>query len=163
MDNNLNMRQLYQFKSVFTALREAVSLMSQVEDLMSGKPQEFKTHREGSLASIQHIEQVVVLNTTTMASAVKAHDAMFALIQGFEMQVQQVHPMLLCSIDELNLGYQLSKCLGANNIFTVGDLVQHTENQLLTTPNLDRKGFNKIKKVLASHGLILGTNIPNWP
>ena len=44
-----------------------------------------------------------------------------------------------------------------------GDLIQKTEAEMLRTPNFGRKSLNEIKEVLASMGLHLGMEVPNWP
>jgi DNA-directed RNA polymerase subunit alpha len=56
-----------------------------------------------------------------------------------------------------------SNCLKAENIYLVGDLIQHTETELLRTPNLGRKSLTEIKDALAALGLTLGTAVPDWP
>ncbi|MGW8206829.1 MAG: DNA-directed RNA polymerase subunit alpha C-terminal domain-containing protein, partial [Hyphomicrobiaceae bacterium] len=35
--------------------------------------------------------------------------------------------------------------------------------EMLRTPNFGRKSLNEIKEVLASMGLHLGMEVPNWP
>jgi DNA-directed RNA polymerase subunit alpha len=80
-----------------------------------------------------------------------------------EVQVPQVDPILLRPVDDLELTPRSSNCLKAQNIHYIGDLIQHTENDLLRTPNLGRKSLNEIKQVLAEHELSLGMNLENWP
>ncbi|MBD3819102.1 MAG: DNA-directed RNA polymerase subunit alpha [Brevundimonas diminuta] len=50
-----------------------------------------------------------------------------------------------------------------DNIVYIGDLIQKTEGEMLRTPNFGRKSLNEIKEVLASMGLSLGMDVPNWP
>jgi len=45
----------------------------------------------------------------------------------------------------------------------IGDLIQKTEGEMLRTPNFGRKSLNEIKEVLATMGLSLGMDVPNWP
>jgi len=80
-----------------------------------------------------------------------------------EVQVPQVDPILLRPVDDLELTPRSSNCLKAQNIHYIGDLIQHTENDLLRTPNLGRKSLNEIKQVLAEHELSLGMKLENWP
>lgn len=77
--------------------------------------------------------------------------------------VQQVNPLLLRPVDELELTVRSANCLKAENIYYIGDLILRTENELLKTPNLGRKSLNEIKEVLASRGLTLGMKLENWP
>ena len=74
-----------------------------------------------------------------------------------------VDPLLLRSVDDLELTVRSANCLKAENIYYIGDLIQRTEPELLKTPNLGRKSLNEIKEVLASRGLALGMKIENWP
>jgi DNA-directed RNA polymerase subunit alpha len=74
-----------------------------------------------------------------------------------------IDPMLLRSVDDLELTVRSANCLKAENIFYIGDLILRTEAELLKTPNLGKKSLNEIKDVLASRGLSLGMKIDNWP
>ena len=98
--------------------------------------------------------------------------AVFAQLEGNELaafdapaprSTQQVDPILLRPVDELELTVRSANCLKAENIFYIGDLIQRTENELLKTPNLGRKSLNEIKEVLASRGLTLGMKLESWP
>jgi DNA-directed RNA polymerase subunit alpha len=98
--------------------------------------------------------------------------AVFAQLEGGELaafdspaprSTQQVDPILLRPVDELELTVRSANCLKAENIFYIGDLIQRTENELLKTPNLGRKSLNEIKEVLASRGLTLGMKLEGWP
>ena len=70
---------------------------------------------------------------------------------------------LLRKVDELELSVRSANCLKNDNIIYIGDLVQKTEAEMLRTPNFGRKSLNEIKEVLATMGLHLGMEIPNWP
>jgi len=75
----------------------------------------------------------------------------------------QVDPVLLCSVDDLELTVRSANCLKAESIHYIGDLIQRTENELLKTPNLGKKSLTEIKEVLAKRGLTLGMKLDNWP
>ena len=75
----------------------------------------------------------------------------------------QVDPILLRPVDELELTVRSANCLKAENIMYIGDLVQRTEVELLRTPNLGKKSLTEIKEVLEGHGLGLGVHLENWP
>jgi len=72
-------------------------------------------------------------------------------------------PILLRSIEELELTVRSTNCLKAESIFLIGDLIHRSEFDLLKTPNLGKKSLNEIKDVLASKDLSLGMNVENWP
>ncbi|NJO16555.1 MAG: DNA-directed RNA polymerase subunit alpha [Thioploca sp.] len=74
-----------------------------------------------------------------------------------------IDPILLRPVDELELTVRSANCLKAESIYYIGDLIQKTENELLKTPNLGKKSLTEIKDVLASRGLSLGMRLENWP
>ncbi len=82
---------------------------------------------------------------------------------------EQQHPelafnaALLKKVDELELSVRSANFLKNDNIVYIGDLIQKTEAEMLRTPNFGRKSLNEIKEVLASMGLHLGMEVPNWP
>ena len=59
-------------------------------------------------------------------------------------------------IEELDLSVRSANCLKNANIRTLGDLVQRTEREMLSTKNFGRKSLDEIKDVLASLGLSFG-------
>ena len=75
----------------------------------------------------------------------------------------EIYPMLIRPVDDLELTVRSANCLKAENIYYIGDLIQRTEVELLKTPNLGKKSLTEIKDVLASRGLSLGMRIENWP
>ena len=56
---------------------------------------------------------------------------------------EEVDPILLRPVDDLELTVRSANCLKAENIFYIGDLIQRTEVELLKTPNLGKKSFCK--------------------
>lgn len=76
---------------------------------------------------------------------------------------EEVDPVLLRPVDDLELTVRSANCLKAENIYYIGDLVQRTETELLKTPNLGKKSLTEIKDVLASKDLELGMRLDNWP
>ena len=94
--------------------------------------------------------------------------AVFVDLEGEKLsaparQEDEVDPILLRPVDDLELTVRSANCLKAENIYYIGDLVQRTEVELLKTPNLGKKSLTEIKDVLASRGLSLGMRLDNWP
>lgn len=77
--------------------------------------------------------------------------------------LNEIDPILLRPVDDLELTVRSANCLKQENIFYIGDLIQRTEVELLKTPNLGKKSLTEIKDVLALKGLSLGMRIENWP
>ena len=64
------------------------------------------------------------------------------------------------SIEELDLSVRSANCLKNANIRTLGDLVQRTEREMLSTKNFGRKSLDEIKDVLANMNLSFGMRVP---
>jgi DNA-directed RNA polymerase subunit alpha len=94
--------------------------------------------------------------------------AVFVDLQGEttaepEEKEEEIDPILLRPVDDLELTVRSANCLKAESIYYIGDLIQRTEVELLKTPNLGKKSLTEIKDVLASRGLSLGMRLENWP
>jgi len=76
---------------------------------------------------------------------------------------EDIDPVLLRPVDDLELTVRSANCLKAENIYYIGDLIQRTEVELLKTPNLGKKSLTEIKDILASRSLSLGMRLENWP
>ena len=79
------------------------------------------------------------------------------------IEEDEIDPILLRPVDDLELTVRSANCLKAENIYYIGDLIRRTEVELLKTPNLGKKSLTEIKDVLASRGLSLGMRLENWP
>ncbi len=80
-----------------------------------------------------------------------------------EEREDEIDPILLRPVDDLELTVRSANCLKAESIYYIGDLIQRTEVELLKTPNLGKKSLTEIKDVLASRGLSLGMRLESWP
>ena len=83
--------------------------------------------------------------------------------QEVEEEEDQIDPILLRPVDDLELTVRSANCLKAENIYYIGDLIQRTEVELLKTPNLGKKSLNEIKDILEARGLALGSRLDSWP
>lgn len=86
-----------------------------------------------------------------------------SMVQSMVEEEPEIDATLLKPVDDLELTVRSANCLKAENIYYIGDLVQHTETELLKTPNLGKKSLTEIKDVLAQRGFTLGWKIENWP
>ena len=80
-----------------------------------------------------------------------------------EEHEDEIDPVLLRPVDDLELTVRSANCLKAEDIYYIGDLIQRTEVELLKTPNLGKKSLTEIKDILATRGLSLGLRLENWP
>lgn len=70
---------------------------------------------------------------------------------------------LAMSLSELSLSVRAMNCLESENIRTVRDLVQRTEDQLLEVRNFGETTLNEVKEKLSDIGLRLGMRLPPLP
>ncbi|SEJ92049.1 RNA polymerase, alpha chain C terminal domain [Sphingobium sp. AP50] len=75
----------------------------------------------------------------------------------------QVEPAMLKKLAEFPLSTRTATNLRQQNIFYVGDLVQHTEAEILRIPNFGRKSLKEVKAMLADLNLRLGMDLIDWP
>ena len=108
--------------------------------------------------------------TAVRRAATILHDQISVFVNLEESMIQskadeepEIDPILVRPVDDLELTVRSANCLKAENIYYIGDLVQHTETELLKTPNLGKKSLTEIKDVLAQRGLALGVKLENWP
>ena len=90
-------------------------------------------------------------------------DLQSEIIAEPEEHEDEIDPILLRPVDDLELTVRSANRLKAEDIYYIGDLIQRTEVELLKTPNLGKKSLTEIKDVLATRGLSLGLRLENWP
>ncbi len=73
-----------------------------------------------------------------------------------------INENLYRNVSELELSVRSANCLKNANIELIGELVQKTEAEMLTTKNFGRKSLLEIKDILASMGLSLGMKLPDF-
>jgi hypothetical protein len=71
--------------------------------------------------------------------------------------------LLRCRIDDMELSVRPSNCLRNNKIYYIGDLIQKTENDLLSIKNFGQESLAEIKYELEKYGLTLSTPLEDWP
>lgn len=74
---------------------------------------------------------------------------------------EEISKLLTKSVEELELSVRSANCLKNAKIFTIADLVQKNENDMLETKNFGRKSLDEIKALLTGMGLSFGMNLEN--
>ena len=74
----------------------------------------------------------------------------------------QFNENLYRSVEELELSVRSANCLKNANILKIFQLVQTTENEMLTTKKFGRKSLNENKEVLSEMGLSLGMKLDGF-
>ena len=108
--------------------------------------------RRAAALLIQHFE----LFTRTLDEDALQADAMVA--ENAEMVRLFARP-----VDELDLSARSANCLKAAKITTVGQLVAHTESEMLKYQNFGRKSLDELKAILETLGLSFGMRSAGTP
>ena len=83
-------------------------------------------------------------------------------IAGFATEtVNELDAKLNMSIAELNLSVRASNCLESENIMTVRELVQRSEDQMLEVRNFGETTLSEVQHRLRDMGLHLGMRLPS--
>ncbi len=82
--------------------------------------------------------------------------------EKIKIDEDELKKILNINVDELDLSVRTQDCLNNTNIKYVGQLVQMSENDLLSTKILGRKSLKEIKELLAYLNLELGMKIDSW-
>ncbi len=72
------------------------------------------------------------------------------------LKEDQLRKVLRTPITDFELSVRARNCLASMNIRTLGDLVSHTEVELMDFKNFGETSLNEIKRLLANRGLKLG-------
>lgn len=75
----------------------------------------------------------------------------------------QLEAKLNMTLADLRLSVRANNCLESENIQTVRDLVQLSEDQLLEVRNFGDTTLNEVREKLSQYGLHLGMRVPNQP
>lgn len=84
-------------------------------------------------------------------------------VEAVEVEEKEVvNENLYRSVSELELSVRSANCLKNADIDLIGELVQKSESEMLTTKNFGRKSLLEIKEILNGMGLALGMKLPDF-
>ena len=84
-------------------------------------------------------------------------------VEEVEIEEKEViNENLYRSVSELELSVRSANCLKNADIDLIGELVQKSESEMLTTKNFGRKSLLEIKEILNGMGLSLGMKLPEF-
>lgn len=86
-----------------------------------------------------------------------AHDSLDMYYdESMELKEDQLRKVLRTPISDFELSVRARNCLHNMNIRTLGELVSHSEQELMGFKNFGETSLNEIKRLLANRGLRLG-------
>lgn len=109
-------------------------------------------------------EHLTIFNISGSSEEEEDEDLSDDIIENPEIQQksnEEINKNLAKSVEELELSVRSANCLKNAKIFTIADLVQKSETDMLETKNFGRKSLNEIKALLAVMGLSFGMNLDN--
>lgn len=78
--------------------------------------------------------------------------------ERIDAETKRLRDLLGRSVEELEISVRASNCLKKDGIKTIGELVRHSEADMLKIENFGRKSLSELKKVLSQIGLEFGTD-----
>ena len=81
------------------------------------------------------------------------------MMQQYDVECSEEVALLKQSIKELHLTVKTKNALLVNGFRTIGDIVSHSEEDMMKVSHLGPKGFNEIKTCITNLGLSFGMDV----
>jgi DNA-directed RNA polymerase subunit alpha len=105
--------------------------------------------------SLEEIKSLLARHGLSLRSSAAELEATVPQIAGGAQIDQEMLEKLSMPVEMLNLSARSRKCMERLEIKSVGQLIDHTEEELLSTPNFGRTSVAEIRAKLAELGLAL--------
>lgn len=143
--------------SIFTPVQKVNYV---VEDTRAGQTTEMdrlvlEVWTDGSLRpeeAVQEAARVLIDSFKLFAGMGEEGEAFPGMEQGADAQMAKLYAM---PIEELDLSVRPYNCLKRAGINTVGDLMQRSEEEIVSVKNFGRKSLDEVREKLATLGLSL--------
>jgi DNA-directed RNA polymerase subunit alpha len=110
--------------------------------------------------AIECFERVLAVNPNQMRARLFLRDAEASTVMYYDEESERRrdkrNQVLEIPVTDFELSVRSRNCLRKMNIRTLGDLIRHTEQELLSYKNFGETSLQEIKDMLASKGLYLG-------
>ncbi|MCK6439187.1 MAG: tetratricopeptide repeat protein [Planctomycetes bacterium] len=126
-------------------------------DLIEKSETELLSYKNFGETSLQEIK--AILASRGLRLGMRKDEALKAtsIDQALEAAAPKHEGILAESLDALDLSVRARKCMERMNLANIGQLVEHTEQQLMTVPNFGATSLIEVKRKLAQLGLSLKT------
>lgn len=94
--------------------------------------------------------------------AAQAMQSLLLDAKNLFLKQADVPPILLRSVEELEISFRATRCLENDNLLLIGDVIQCTEKYLLSVKNMGKTSVAEIKSALHRRDLYLGSKISGW-
>jgi len=113
-------------------------------------------------AAIDCFRQVLAYNPRNRRAAMLLRDARASRTMYYdekeEREREKMEKIMRTPVNDFELSVRSRNCLAKMNIFTLGDLLAITEQEMLSYKNFGETSLKEVKEMLAMRGLRLGMN-----
>ena len=113
-------------------------------------------------AAVDCFRQVLAYNPRNRRAAMLLRDAKASRTMYYdereEREREKMEKIMRTPVNDFELSVRSRNCLAKMNIFTLGDLLSITEQEMLSYKNFGETSLKEVKEMLAMRGLRLGMN-----
>jgi DNA-directed RNA polymerase subunit alpha len=124
-------------------------------DLVRFTEQELLAHKNFGETSLQEIKDILAQKGLRLGMGRESEDEATRAFMGIDRPVDDRDAVLRRPISELELSVRSRNCMSTLGVQTIGDLVQHSEKDLMACKNFGQTSMNEIRQKLAEFGLML--------
>ena len=124
-------------------------------DLVRYTEQELLAHKNFGETSLQEIKDILAQKGLRLGMGREGEDEATRAFMGDARPQDDKDAVLKRPIGELELSVRSRNCMATLGVQTIGDLVHHSENQLMACKNFGQTSMNEIRQKLAEFGLML--------
>ncbi|HSQ97247.1 MAG TPA: DNA-directed RNA polymerase subunit alpha [Rickettsiales bacterium] len=150
---------------VFSPIRRVIYKVSnaRVGQKVDYDKLELTVETNGTISPADSVALAAKILQTQLDIFVNFDDSVEVGNENVETASNEINPILLKKIDEMELSVRSYNCLKMENINLIGDLVTKSEAEMLKLPNFGKKSLNELKDNLKALNLSFGMQVPNWP
>lgn len=126
-------------------------------DLVRFTEQELLAHKNFGETSLQEIKDILAQKALRLGMGREPEDEATRAFLGVERPADDRDAILKRPISELELSVRSRNCMATLGVQTIGDLIHHTEGELMSCKNFGQTSMNEIRQKLAEFGLMLRT------
>ena len=124
-------------------------------DLIERTEAEMLGYKNFGETSLREIKEVLQSRNLRLGMRREDGDAQMPQERYGAIAASAGSEVLMRPIADLDLGIRSRKAMGEMDVHTIGDLVMHTESDLMTIKNFGQTSLNEIKQKLAEFNLTL--------
>ncbi len=126
-----------------------------LQDLVRFTEQELLAHKNFGETSLQEIKDILAQKGLRLGMNRETEDDDTRAFLGIDRAVEDRDALLKRPISELELSVRSRNCMTTLVVETIGDLIRHSETDLMACKNFGQTSMNEIRQKLAEFGLML--------